>query len=360
MKGRDVMKKRLSVAVTVLVICFFFMSGLNTGLLSQSSAEAASAKGDLPEITLKYSAVTSQGSSTERYYVMPFSDWIKRESKGKLKLEYFPSGVLAKAPEMFDAVSAGLVDVALGIGAYSTKIPEGALETGLPFLPLTLKEIFDLYSEHGVVELLRETYSKYNVYYVNSVPSMEYRLLTRFPVTSLEDIKGKKIRATGFLAKAIKAVGGTPASIAGKEIYMAAQRGVVDGIAYPLWALERYKFKEVTKYILLDNLGPTVVNFIVNMKTWSKLPKEYQEIIHRASVHATLSGIVGITAEDEIAKLKAEQYGLKTTRLTDAARNEWIRKATGLWEEYAQSKGEQAVKELGIIKDYLRSQGKIQ
>jgi TRAP-type C4-dicarboxylate transport system substrate-binding protein len=353
------MKVKMAVKMITLALCICLMSAAVIGEIYAANAGASSGVQALPEITLKYSSITTKGSSTERYYVMSFKNWIERETKGKLQLKYFDPGVLAQATEVFDAVSAGMLDVAMGIGSYSAKIPEGALETGLPFLRLSLNELFDLYTQHGIVDLLRETYAKFNIYYVTSVPSMEYKLFTKAPVTSLDDLKGKKIRATGFLAKALDAVGATSVSLAGSEIYMAAQRGVVDGIAYPLWSLESYKYKEVTNYILLDNLGPTICNFIVNMNTWQKLPEQYKEVIHQAAVHATLLGIVGITAEDEIAKLKAEQYGLKTTTLTDAARNKWIEEARKLWKEYAVSKGEHVVKELKIIEDYLQKKGQL-
>lgn len=352
------MKKKICVKVVALPFIWALIITLSSPVLWAAETKPGS-KTTLPKTTLKYSSITSPGSSTERYSVKPFAEWIDRESSGMLKLEYYPSGVMAQPTEITDAVMSGLLDIANGLGSYSSKIPEGALEGGLPFLPLSLKELFELYTDHSLVDLLRQTYGKFNIYYVNSAPAMEYRLFTKSPVTTLSDLKGKKIRATGFLAKAFQAVGAVPVSIAGPEMYMAAQRGVVDGIAYPLWALESYKFKEVTNYILMDNLGPLVVNFIVNMKVWNTLPKEYQQIIHRASVHAALLGIVGINAEDEVGLIRAEQYGLKTTKLTDSARAEWMKIAGGLWDDYAKEKGPQAIKELSIINDYLRAKGKV-
>ena len=54
--------------------------------------------------------------------------------------------------------------------------------------------------------------------------------MTKFPVNSVADIQGKKIRAVGYIGKLIKGVGAAPVSVPNAEIYTTLERGTADGL----------------------------------------------------------------------------------------------------------------------------------
>ena len=54
-------------------------------------------------------------------------------------------------------------------------------------------------------------------------------LHTKKPVKTLEDLKGMKIRSTGFSAKVVEALGAVPVAMPQGETYEALSKGIVDG-----------------------------------------------------------------------------------------------------------------------------------
>ncbi len=92
------------------------------------------------------------------------------------------------------------------------------------------------------------------------------------PITSLADIKGKKVRVQGVSqGDLVAGLGGTGVTIPFAEVVPALQRGTVDcGITGTMPA---YKagWHEVTTHVLPLALGFTVANLVVSLNTWNGL-----------------------------------------------------------------------------------------
>ena len=78
-----------------------------------------------------------------------------------------------------------------------------------------------------------------------------YRLLTtKKQVKTLEDIKGLKIRALGGpQTDAMKALGAVPTLVPFPDVYLAMQKGVLDGTLTPIGACEIFNFHEVGNHM---------------------------------------------------------------------------------------------------------------
>lgn len=103
-------------------------------------------------------------------------------------------------------------------------------------------------------------------------------LWSKFPVNSLADLKGKKIR---IFAKAqadyMTALGATAVSIPIADVYSALERGVIDGCVTGPEIAAGFKYHEVVQYVTDLMLGPGAGYVVVSDKAWRSLPPEFKK-----------------------------------------------------------------------------------
>ena len=102
--------------------------------------------------------------------------------------------------------------------------------------------------------------------------------------TVLEKLKGKKIRAIGGYIQLFKSMGAVPVKIGFGELYSALDRGTVDCTINYTPYVKSYKHYEVTKYLMLANMGQSIgYGGGINLKFYNNLPKNLQDILLKAS-----------------------------------------------------------------------------
>lgn len=203
---------------------------------------------------------------------------IGQRTEGRVKITVFPGGSLTKAPQCYQGVVDGVSDIGQSAFAYSrgrfpmvegldlpVGYPDGAAATRIAnalvmqFKPKEIQDTEMMYVHaHG--------------------PGI---LASKKPVRSLADLKGLKVRATGFCTKVVEALGGSPISMSQGEAYEALQKGVVDATMCPIETLKGWKQAEVINCVTESQcVGYTTAFFVtMNKETWAKLPKDIQQII---------------------------------------------------------------------------------
>ena len=96
-------------------------------------------------------------------------------------------------------------------------------------------------------------------------------------INKLEDFKGLKIRALqGMMGKTVTALGATPVSMPGGEIYLGLSTGIIDGVITGADNVLSRKLYEVTDYALKMPVYVGIWVLSMNKKTWNKLPEDLQ------------------------------------------------------------------------------------
>jgi len=107
------------------------------------------------------------------------------------------------------------------------------------------------------------------------------------PLTKPEDFKGLTMRSfSSGDADTLKALGAAPTVMSSAEMYMALQRGTVDGATTGMPAAVSRKVHEVQKFMTEANY--TTAQFVVqaNLKWWEKLPQDQRDAILKAGREA--------------------------------------------------------------------------
>jgi TRAP-type transport system periplasmic protein len=213
---------------------------------------------------------------------------IKEQSNGQLEAKLFGPGEIVATLEVFDAVSNGVIEMACSSGIYNaSKVPEGLVEFGMPFgleNPDQVKEFWYQYKGGEAFKIVQEAYRNRKIELLYIAAGNSYGYMTAFPVNSIADFKGKKIRSFGFFGNVVQAMGAAPVSLPTEDQYLALQQGTVDGTIFPYLAMETMKFKEVTKHIVMPPiLGSPTSDIYVSGKAWNQISPDVQKIVREAA-----------------------------------------------------------------------------
>ncbi len=289
--------------------------------------------------------------------------WCKEVTKrtnGKVKIRQYAGGTLTSAPQIYDSVVQGVVDVGNHVLGYTVgKFP--------------LSEVLDypLGYPNGYVatKLANAYFAKFKPKEFDDVKVMYFHgqapgiLHTKKPVYKLEDIKGMKIRTYGSNAEFMSLLGGTPVAMPMGDAYDAISRGVADGLLCAYEVLEGWKIGEVVKYSTESYHSAYTSIFVVamNKKKWASIPPEQQKIIEQINREWIEKAGKNWNAIDESGKKYAMKRGNKIITLSDAEQARWVAKAQPLYDKYVKKmkdKGLPGDQVLKFAKDFLKANPK--
>jgi C4-dicarboxylate-binding protein DctP len=248
------------------------------------SASLAVTAVNAADISLKLGHVGAPISPQETIAKL-FSEKVTAYSNGSLKIQIFNSGGLGNERQLQEGVRSGTIDMTIA-GTFSHFVPwAGALET--PMLYQGMDHFTRFFSSTQGDALLEQFRKDVNVEPLFVVPHGGFRYITvkGKEVRSPADLKGVKIRnpnvpAFNIMAKAVDAI---PIPIDFSELYVALQRGVVDGQHNPIGNIVGAKLYEVQKSLSMVPWGisPHIVS--MSKAAWGRLDDAQKSAVKKAA-----------------------------------------------------------------------------
>jgi TRAP-type C4-dicarboxylate transport system substrate-binding protein len=244
--------------------------------------------------------------------------WLEQElpkrTNGRLSIEVFTLGEIGLGgPEMLRVMRAGLVDIAeMSAGYVSGDFPliEGTDLPGLVKSPMHQKQLVDSWLKNVVSQ--REDVMGGKVlasFFWNSS-----FLFSKYPVDSLDDIKGHKVRVNSPAnAQWIKALGGEPLNMPMQEVYSALQRGVVDSLVTGPDQVKGISMWEVAPNMTALALPGGVAYIVVSKRSWDKLPADIREVFEKLGPELNELGWELGFENDRTGIDLAKEKGMKVT-----------------------------------------------
>ncbi|MEM9290924.1 MAG: TRAP transporter substrate-binding protein [Acidobacteriota bacterium] len=211
---------------------------------------------------------------------------------GRFEIRVYPAGELVPPFQVLDAAQKNTVQVAHTAGYYFTgKNPALAFDCCVPF-GLTSRQQTAWLSEGGGLELMRELYADFGVIsFPGGNTGAQMGGWFKQPVTSLEQLRGLKIRIPGLGGQVMDRLGATVQVLAGGDIYPALERGAIDATEWVgPYDDEKLGFHKVARFYHYPGWwepGPSL-SFLVNRKAWDELPLEYQQLFEAATQESGL------------------------------------------------------------------------
>ncbi len=141
-------------------------------------------------------------------------------------------------------------------------------------------------------------------------------------ITSVEDLRGLKMRIPGLGGDVMARLGVVPVNISGGEIFAALEQGVIDAAEWvaPYNDLEfaLYRAAKYCYYPGWQEPGPTL-ECIVNQPAWHSLPADLQAIFEACCRAANDDMLAEYSARNQEAlKQLIETHGVEFRRLPDS------------------------------------------
>ncbi|WP_257285196.1 TRAP transporter substrate-binding protein [Endozoicomonas sp. SESOKO1] len=235
----------------------------------------------------------------------------EKMSNGRLKITIDSANKHKAAFGVFDMVRSGQYDMGHSASYYwKGKVPNTLYFTTMPF-GMTASEQYAWFYQGGGQELMDKVYDKFNL---KSFPGgntgNQMGGWFQKEINSLEDLKGLKMRIPGFAGEVMAELGAKPTNIPSGELYTALERKTIDALEWVGPSLDmRMGFHQIAPFYYTGWHEPgTELQFLVNKRTWDRLPADLQEILRVAMRTAAYDMYIQSYHESAVNldKMKAE------------------------------------------------------
>lgn len=297
------------------------------------------AAGGAGKVTLKMA--TALPSSHPLVKAMDnFKNKVAEKSKGSIEVTIYPAGQLYNDKNMNDAVISGGVDMGLNtVGRWASIVP--AMDVfDVPFLFPDYEKV-DKAIDSGLGEKLGSELLKKGV---RPLIWADYGFVqfanNLREVRTPEDFAGLKIRGySKYSSETIKALGASSATMGSSEVYMAIQRGTIDGQTSGTTAMRDRKMYEVHKYLTITNHASPEFLLTINEKSYAKLSDEQKKIINEVSNEVRDEIRANAKAEDLQALEDLKKAGMQVYVVPENEIGAWQEATKGVWDAFVKENG---------------------
>ncbi len=214
------------------------------------------------------------------------ADQVRAMSGGDFDIKVFEPGALVGGNAYYDPISQGAFEIAYGTpGYHQGKNSAYNLFSSWPFGP-GVGPYLAWFKYGGGLELAEEMYAKDNIkFFMCGMIPPETSGWFREPITSLDQLKGLKMRFFGMGALVMQKFGVSTQLLAAGDIYPALELGTIDATEFSMPAIDRsLGFYQIAKYNYFPgwHQQATTNEFLINMDAWNALPPEYQAMFQTA------------------------------------------------------------------------------
>lgn len=282
-------------------------------------------------IVLIYSTFCTKEDSSQQNVEWWLAEFEKR-TEGRVKIDRYYNEALLGAHETIVGTAEGIADIGFIPPAYEpAKLPLSQIGDwpglGAPSPWVRCHANMEMMRTYRP---LQEEFERLGVKLLG-LPSTDTLMgiaTTEKQVKTLEDLSGLKLRAYGYGAKIMKALGVVAVGMPATEIYTSLQLGTIDGCFWWPSSIINWKADELMNYYAL-NTGldaSLTTSFFMNPDTYNSLPGDVKAVIEDledewAEPTAKVGGGLQEEAFDTLKKA-----GITFYYLTDEERARWVEK----------------------------------
>ena len=263
-----------------------------------------------------------------------WADMVGEKTNGRVKIQIFPAQTLGKGADSYAMVQSGIADMAwLMLGFFPGQFPLSEAYNlpmlGVPSGKAGASALWDYYQGSPAVQKewtsvkVLTTFSS-GVQFVNTAKK---------PVRTLQDIKGQKIRVTGWgTTNFIKSVGGNPIGMSPPEMYDGISKGVIDGMVFDWQGIQSSRLYEVLSYATYTPLVQVPQFLALNLDRWKSFPPDIQKVFEEMGGKFGAQMLGGAFDEaDPVGEENFKKLGKEVIKLSADEQAKWQAAAKPVW-----------------------------
>lgn len=268
-----------------------------------------------------------------------FADAAREATGGSLEIKVFPGGVLGfKGPETLRALEEGLIDMAdVPAVQEAGNEPILAMES-LPFLIQTQDELRTLY--RLIRPLIEKSFAEQGLKVLYIVPWPRQNIYTKTRVTSLDDLRGMKIRTYDRnSSEMMTLLGLTPLQMPSGDVVPALASGMVDAVMTSTTTAAAQQYWEFLPYIYRTNHLWLSNIMSVRLASWNELSETDKKAIEGLASKME-EEFWKIAREDDLKKLDILiKNGMEVVELNEQLMIDMRKESRPMWDQYSARAG---------------------
>ena len=310
------MKNILINSIIILIAAIFLTSCDNSSETDKSNSQSIDSK-----VKWKMASSFPGNLNIIGEGGLNFVKRIETVSNGNIQIKFFEPGALVPPLEIFDAVSSGSIDAGWSTAGYwAGKIPAVQFFTAIPFGP-NASEFLAWYHEGGGKEIWEEIYARHNIHPVQcEMISPEASGWFREEITSIEDLKGLKMRFFGLGAKVMDKIGVSTQLLAGGDIYPALELGTIDATEFSMPSIDLdLGFYQIAKHYYFPgwHQPSSALELSINLDKWNALSESQKAQIEATCTESVVKSIAMAEFRQPKALEKLQAKGVILHRWSD-------------------------------------------
>ncbi len=325
----------VSIMLVAIIATLSILTGCSTpATTSSSTASTTGTQVAAPQVyelkfTDQYTPVMEDAQINELLGKM-----IEEHTGGKVKVTYYHAESLGKTGDFLTLLDGGVADIVNIIAGWFPQNFSFFMGLEMPLLGYTeradrMKVDWTLYKAGYLKE-----FDNYKVLSFSVSPAMN--LFMKRDAPDAASLKGAKVRATNpSILGWIENLGASPISMASPDVYMALDRGTLDGVYTAYTNFLQQKYFEVCKNAIWNHISMGSSPVIMSKAAWDRLPPDVQAGVDEAieayqTAYLDHFNAADAKAVDSLKAQGANVYsfeGDEASKLLEAAaplKEEWI------------------------------------
>ncbi len=259
-------KKQLMIVIGLLVSLFLF-----TG-----SASA---------LNLRFNVMYSPKHPLCKQVFAPWAKEVKKVTDGRVKVTMFYSNALFKPKDALDAISSRVGDIGIVLPVYtrSKLILNSVMDQPMVAGEKALQNSEALWEMYRTTPEMQKELQDVKVLWSYMNPAFQLHF-TKKKVQNLEELKNVVVSAGGATqTQLLRLLGASPEAMPMVQVFLAMQKGVVEGCFLPYAPLRTQKIADLVHFHTNANLMAVSFYVTVNKGAWNKMSDADKKAIEAIS-----------------------------------------------------------------------------
>jgi C4-dicarboxylate-binding protein DctP len=260
------MSRKLNVLMGVTLI------GLVAALPVRAAELVAKLGSQDPPTTAKHRGLTKAAET------------VKQRTNGAIEIQVFPSSQLGGAREMAEGIQLGTLEMMIAPASFLGGFNPAVSIFDVPYIFPTDRAKSRRLREGPFGQAVLESFRKRGFEPIALWSGGRKQFTSNKSLDDLQAFSGQRFRVmdSKILIKQFDALGASAIVLPFGELYTALQNGVVEGQENPLDIIQKMKFFEVQKNLLVTDHGAIVEVILLNPKWFARLTPAQRDIIKAA------------------------------------------------------------------------------